>query len=73
MNGPPPQNVLKGQKHLLSDDKPDERWIVFDGPVDTMWIESMNSLRNELVFRIDRCSVYTGQINKNSYIGTFFI
>jgi dynein heavy chain len=47
MDGLPPENVLIEQKHLLSDDKPDERWIVFDGPVDTMWIESMNSLMDD--------------------------
>lgn len=39
--------ILIGQKHLLSDGKPDERWIVFDGPVDTMWIEIMNSLMDD--------------------------
>lgn len=34
-------------RQTCADDKPDEKWIVFDGPVDTLWIESMNSVMDD--------------------------
>ena len=32
---------------FCSDDKPDEKWIVFDAPVDTLWIETVNSVMDD--------------------------
>lgn len=30
-------------RRACKDESPDQKWILFDGPVDTLWIESMNT------------------------------
>lgn len=34
-------------KMCSEDEKPAEKWILFDGPIDAMWIESMNSVMDD--------------------------
>lgn len=35
------------QLSIWLDERPEEKWILFDAPVDTLWIESMNSVMDD--------------------------
>ena len=39
--------LAKIMRNVCKDDSANQKWILMDGPVDTLWIESMNTLLDD--------------------------
>jgi dynein heavy chain len=61
--------LSKIMRDVCKDDSSTQKWIVMDGPVDTLWIESMNTLLddNKLL------TLLSGRTNNDESTGFDFV